>query len=63
MTDRFLRLPTVIAETGLTKATIYRYVAAGTFPAQVKIGPAISAWRQSDIDAWKANPIGWKSAA
>ena len=32
--DRIIRLKTVLARTGLSRSTIYRKIAEGTFPAQ-----------------------------
>ena len=34
------------------KSWIYREIAAGNFPAPVKIGPRSVAWVESEIDAW-----------
>lgn len=61
--DRFLRLPAVLELTGLTRATLYRRIAADTFPAQINLGPSMVAWRQSEIDAWMQDPMGWSKAA
>lgn len=49
--DRFIRMPDVEKKTGLSRATIYRHVAAGDFPTQVKIG-RISAWSEAEIQGW-----------
>jgi Prophage CP4-57 regulatory protein (AlpA) len=35
--DRIVRLKTVLARTGLSRSTIYRKIAEGTFPSQLKI--------------------------
>ena len=35
--DRIVRLKTVLARTGLSRSTIYRKIAEGAFPAQLKI--------------------------
>ena len=35
--DRFLRINTVLDRTGLSRATHYRKIAAGTFPPQHKL--------------------------
>ena len=35
--DRIIRLKTVLARTGLSRSTIYRKIAEGTFPAQLQI--------------------------
>ena len=33
-------------------STLWRKVRAGTFPSPVKLGPAITAWRSSDVASW-----------
>jgi len=58
--DRIVRLRTVLARTGLSRSTIYRKIAEGTFPAQLKISMNGSGWHESDIDCWIANPAGWR---
>jgi prophage regulatory protein len=46
------RLPTVIKLTGLGRSTIYRWIAEGTFPSPVRLGPRAIAWRWSDLELW-----------
>ena len=46
------RLPTVIKLTGLGRSTIYRWIAEGTFPSPVRLGPRAIAWRWSDLERW-----------
>ena len=48
------RLPAVCEVTGLSKATIYRLVNRGEFPARVKLSPRCVGWRVADVDAWLA---------
>jgi predicted DNA-binding transcriptional regulator AlpA len=36
----------------MSKATIYRLIAAGQFPRPVKLGPGISAWDCDDLDGY-----------
>ena len=55
--DRIIRLKTVLARTGLTRSTIYRKIAEGTFPTQLKISTNGSGWRESDINRWIADPV------
>jgi prophage regulatory protein len=51
--DRQLaRLPAVLKLTGLGRSTIYRWIADGSFPAPVQLGPRAVAWRWSDLDRW-----------
>jgi prophage regulatory protein len=58
--DRIVRLKTVLARTGLSRSTIYRKIAEGTFPAQLKISASGSGWHESDINCWIADPVGWR---
>jgi prophage regulatory protein len=58
--DRIIRLKTVLARTGLSRSTIYRKIAEGTFPAQLKISVNGAGWRESDINRWIADPVGWR---
>jgi len=46
------RLPIVLKVTGLGRSTIYRWIADGTFPPPVRLGPRAVAWRWSDLDHW-----------
>ena len=58
--DRIIRFDTVRARTGLSRSTIYRKIAEGTFPAQIKISINGAGWKESDINRWVANPVGWR---
>jgi len=58
----FIRLPAVIAATGLSKSTIYEKSKAGTFPAPIPIGPSAVAWDSGAIAAWQAVCLGKASA-
>ncbi len=61
--DRIIRLKTVLARTALSRSTIYRKIAEGTFPAQIRISVNGAGWRESDIDRWIANPAGWRATS
>ncbi|MES0056581.1 AlpA family transcriptional regulator [Mesorhizobium sp. M0078] len=61
--DRIIRLKTVLARTGLSRSTIYRKIAEGTFPAQIKISVNGAGWRESDINRWVADPVSWHTSA
>lgn len=61
--DNLLRLPDVTQRTKLSRTTIYRRIAKGTFPCSIRISEGLTAWYESDIDAWVADPMGWQSAA
>ena len=49
---QFARLPLVLKLTGLGRSTVYRWIADGSFPAPVRLGPRVVAWRLSDLDRW-----------
>lgn len=58
--DRIVRLKTVLVRTGLSRSTIYRKIAEGTFPPQLRISTNGAGWKESDINRWVANPAGWR---
>ncbi len=58
--DRIVRLKTVLARTGLSRSTIYRKIAEGTFPPQIKISINGAGWKESDIDRWVSDPVAWR---
>lgn len=49
---RMLRLPQVIAITGLGRDSIYRLAAAGEFPRPRKLSQRASGWREDEIVSW-----------
>jgi len=52
--DRVLRLPEILALTGLSRASIYNLIGAGTFPVPLKLGPQAVGWLQSEVRGWLA---------
>ncbi|OWK27544.1 helix-turn-helix transcriptional regulator [Sphingomonas dokdonensis] len=52
---RFLRLPDVIATTGLSRPTIYRLIAKRDFPEQHQLTRRSVGWWESDIENWLRN--------
>jgi prophage regulatory protein len=56
-TIRLIRLPSVLELTGYSRASIYRLMNSGDFPAAVKLGARAIAWRSTDIDAWIASRL------
>ncbi|UUZ55061.1 AlpA family phage regulatory protein [Massilia sp. H-1] len=38
----------------VSRATLWRWVAAGTFPKPVKLSPGVTAWDNDDLDAYDA---------
>lgn len=59
--DRLIRLPEVMGRTGMSRATIYRKQADGTFPKSIRLGHSMIAWYESDVNDWIANPMEWRS--
>lgn len=60
--ERIIRLQTVLARTGLSRSTLYRKIAEGTFPTQVRISIHGAGWHESAIDRWIADPAGYRAA-
>ncbi|MER9938710.1 AlpA family phage regulatory protein [Mesorhizobium sp. M0088] len=59
--NRIIRLRTVLDRTGLSRSTLYRKIAEGTFPAQIKISINGAGWRESDVNRWIADPVAWRN--
>lgn len=49
---RLIRLPEVKNRVGLSRSTIYNYIASKIFPAPITLGRRSVAWLESDIDTW-----------
>lgn len=54
---RLIRLDGVRELTGLSRSTIYFYMATGEFPQAVNIGPRAVAWVESEVREWVAARI------
>ena len=54
MSNYILRLPAVMARTGLARSTIYFRIKHNTFPKQIKlgVGARASGWLCSEIEDW-----------
>ncbi len=62
MARMFIRLPAVIAETGLSRTTIYRLIGLGLWPHPVAIGLRAVGWPASEVEALNAARIAGRSA-
>jgi len=58
--DRILRLNAVLDLTGLSRSTLYRKLADGSFPRQVQLSTRCVGWRSSAIAEWQRNPIFYR---
>ena len=54
MAEKLLRRPDVEARVGLSRSTLYAWMAEDKFPKPVALGARLVAWRESEIDAWLA---------
>jgi prophage regulatory protein len=52
MSHTILRLPTVIARTGLSRSSIYLKISQGAFPKQISLGTRTTGWLESEINSW-----------
>lgn len=59
--ERFLRLPEVIHQCGLSRSTLYDLIARDSFPAQVSLGGKNVAWLQSEITAWMMERVAHRN--
>ena len=50
--DFLLRRKEVEKLSGLSRASLYRHIHSGKFPAPVAIGTGSVRWKNSDIQAW-----------
>lgn len=55
--ESFLRVPDVLALTGLSRATLYRLQAAGEFPRRIAIKPRVTVWLETEVRGWMAKQI------
>jgi prophage regulatory protein len=50
--DELWSMKIVRMKTGLSRASVYKYMALGLFPRQRHLGPGRVAWRASDVRTW-----------
>lgn len=58
--EKIIRLKTVLARTGLSRSTLYRKIADGTFPRQVRISVHGAGWRESAVSCWIDDPVAYR---
>jgi prophage regulatory protein len=56
-----LRLPAVKHRTGLSRSSIYKFVAEGCFPQPVRLGARSVGWLEAEIDEWLGNRMDARS--
>jgi len=52
MAKCILRLPEVSKKSGKSRSSIYRDMALGKFPKQIKLSERSSGWIESEVDQW-----------
>ena len=60
--EKIIRLKTVLLRTGLSRSTLYRKIADGTFPRQLPISINGAGWHESAVDRWIADPGGYRAS-
>ena len=53
----FLRLPTLMEQTGLSRSTIYRLMKNNKFPKPVNLGARSVGWINEEVKQWAAERI------
>lgn len=56
----FYRMRDVLRMTALSRSSLYRRIASGTFPAPVSLGGAAKGWRHSDLQEWERDPANFR---
>lgn len=49
---RVMKLNEVINTTGLSRSSIYAYMAKGVFPKPIQLGPRAIAWVEEEVQDW-----------
>ncbi len=49
---RIIRLKEVMDLTGLSRSTVYKYIAEGQFPLPVSLGDRCVGWLESEVHDW-----------
>ena len=49
---RIMRLREVCGYVGISRSTLYRKLAEGTFPVPLRLGSRAVGWRTKDVVAW-----------
>ena|ERR1700691_1202410 len=52
--QRLIRLAEVVAMLGIGRTSVYNYIAAGSFPAPVKVGEKSVRWKLTEVLAWRS---------
>jgi prophage regulatory protein len=53
----------IAARYGVSRTTIWRWVARGEFPPPIKLAPGTTRWRVADIEQFEAEKAGAQNVA
>ena len=59
---KIIRLKDVMESTGLARATIYKFIALGTFPESVSLGDRCVGWVESEVQEWILERVAQRDA-
>ena len=62
VTPAFYRIADVMLLTALSRATIYRRIADGRFPAPIHLRGRACGWTPAELQAWIDNPAEYRAA-
>ncbi|MBG7602517.1 MAG: AlpA family transcriptional regulator [Gammaproteobacteria bacterium] len=57
MMHNIMRLPAVMARTGLSRSTIYLRISKGCFPRSISLGGRAVGWIDTEVNEWVAQQI------
>lgn len=57
MSERFIRKPQVLKDTGLSHTTLYRLIKNSKFPAPIHVSDRIAVWQESLVQQWISDRI------
>jgi|688.fasta_scaffold30225_4 prophage regulatory protein len=55
--DTILRLPQVLAKTGLSRTNVYGLIARGEFPQKLQLSPRTVGFLESEVNEWIISKI------
>jgi prophage regulatory protein len=60
---RLIRLPEVLARTGLSRSQAYSLAGQSRFPRPIKLSERCAAWVESEVEAWIRERMAQREAA
>ena len=52
MDYKIIKLHEVVGTTGVARSTLYKMIAAGTFPEPIQLGQRSVGWVESEVQSW-----------